>query len=297
MDENFFKARNARDQANLMRRIRASHPDTANDAFSWLFGLEWYMMKNSINEDETEIFIYDEIGGFFGIPADKFIEELNAITTSKISVRINSPGGGVFDSIAIYNGLIRHSAHVTTYVDAIAASGASIIAMAGDEVVVMTGGQLMIHDALAGAVGNAAEFRDMADFLDQQSNNVASVYAEKAGGTIAKWRSRMLDELWFTAEEAVKVGLADRVYVRDKQPDPTQDDPSPVPETDPVPDDPAPSETDVENVVALMNRSHALAGRGYRYAGRNRAPSPLDDFLEDESLDRFIAQFRNLPIR
>ncbi|MBH1939135.1 Clp protease ClpP, partial [Streptomyces sp. AV19] len=88
---------------------------------------------------------------------------------------------------------------------------ASVIAMAGDRIVMQPHSQMMIHDGSGLCVGNAADMRDMADLLDRQSDNIAGIYAERAGGTVKQWRTRMLAETWYSAQEAVEAGLADEV--------------------------------------------------------------------------------------
>ena len=112
---------------------------------------------------DAEIIIYDEIGAF-GIPAKAFLDELKALgPVPEVTVRINSPGGSVFDGVAIYNALKRHDAVVTVWIDGIAASIASMIAMAGDEVVMPENAMLMLHDPSGLAIGTAADMRALAD--------------------------------------------------------------------------------------------------------------------------------------
>ena len=104
----------------------------------------------------AEIVIYDEIGAF-GIPAKAFLDELKALgPVPELTVRINSPGGSVFDGVAIYNALKRHSAAITVWIDGIAASIASMIAMAGDEIVMPENAMLMLHDPSGLVMGTAA---------------------------------------------------------------------------------------------------------------------------------------------
>lgn len=243
--------------------------------------LPWYTITNQaddesdVEEASAQILIYDEIGGSFGVSAADFVEELNGITSSKIDVRINSPGGAVWDAIAIYNALIKHPATITTYVDALAASAASIVALAGDQVVMMVGSQMMIHDALGAEIGNAKDMRAMATFLDQQSDNIASMYAVKAGGELKDWRALMLAETWLMANEAVEMGLADEVY----QPKPKQEVPADVdPEGEAEEEEPDEESTEdeqpEEDVTALLRYRHNLTNRGFKYAGRRRAPAP-----------------------
>lgn len=299
-------------KARLAERIRNLDPSLANELRD--IRLPWYTIKNAGDEppspdkEETEqpaaeVFIYDEIGGSLGVSADDFVQELQGITSKQIDVRINSPGGSVFDAIAIYNALVKHPANVTTYVDALAASAASVIAMAGDECVMMVGSQLMIHDALGIEMGNAKNMREMADFLDRQSDNIAGVYANKGGGEIADWRAMMLAETWMFAQEAVDFGLADSVYTRaakqateETELEP-ENEPDAVPEEeteDPPEDEEAPEEDDEEELDALMHAKHRLVNRGFKYTGRNKAPTPKvtnrkrrDDFDVDAIIDAF----------
>lgn len=169
---------------------------------------DWYKITNKA--DVTEISIYDEIG-YVGVTAGDFIRDLGGVKSSKISLRLNSPGGEVFDGIAIMNALKNHDAEVTVYVDGLAASIASVIAMAGDHIVMAPNATMMIHDALSLQIGNAADMRKVADLLDKASDNIASVYATRAGGDASKWRNAMQEETWYSAEEAVEAGLADEV--------------------------------------------------------------------------------------
>lgn len=169
----------------------------------------WYSIKN-VSDTEAEIHIYDEVG-YLGVTASDFIRDIGAIKASKITLRINSPGGAVFDGVAIFNAIKRHKAEVTAYVDGIAASAASFIAMAGDTVIMSPHAQMMIHEAAGLVIGNADDMRQMADILDKSSDNIASIYAEKAGGTVEEWRGRMKAETWMSDREAVDLGLADRI--------------------------------------------------------------------------------------
>jgi len=169
----------------------------------------WYRMQN-LSETEAEVFIYDEIGEF-GITADDFVRDFSEIRASKITVRINSPGGQVFDSFAIYNAIRRHKARVETIVDGIAGSAASFIALAGDKVVMAPHAQIIIHDAHGFVLGDAADMREIADMLDKGSDNIARVYANKTGGTIEEWRDLMKATTIFSDVEAVEIGLADEI--------------------------------------------------------------------------------------
>lgn len=169
----------------------------------------WYRIVNAAN-DSADVMIYDEIGGY-GITASAFVAELNAVTAKTVNVHINSPGGSVFDGIAIHAALVNHKATVNTVVDGIAASAASFIMQAGDTRSMEKPGTVMIHDASGLVLGNAADMREMADLLDQMSDTIAQIYADRAGGTVADFRALMQAETWFTSSQAVAAGLVDTV--------------------------------------------------------------------------------------
>lgn len=171
---------------------------------------EWFSIEDKIRGSSATIRIFDEIG-FFGTSAASFVSQLDELDVKTIELHINSPGGEVWDGIAILNALRSHKARVVTIVDGVAASIASVIAVGADEVVMSRNSELMIHDAWGLVVGNAEDMADMVSRLNTQSDNIASVYAEKAGGTTEDWRAAMKAETWYSAAEAVEVGLADRV--------------------------------------------------------------------------------------
>lgn len=173
-------------------------------------GRTWYRFKNAAQANETDLYLFDEIGGW-GIWADEFAAELADITSSQINLHINSPGGDVFDGLAIMNLLIQHEANVTVYVDGMAASIASVIAMSGNDIVMAAHSMMMIHDAMGMTIGNAADHKEMMDLLDLISGDIAALYSERAGGTADQWRTAMLATTWYKAEDAVDSGLANRV--------------------------------------------------------------------------------------
>ena len=113
----------------------------------------WYRIENK-SDDAVEVLLYDEIGGWWGLTADDFAKDLAAVKAKQITLRINSPGGDVFDGLAIYNSLRLHPADVTCRVEGLAASAASFIAMAGDTIQVCRGSMMMIHDAMGFGIGN-----------------------------------------------------------------------------------------------------------------------------------------------
>lgn len=174
---------------------------------------DWYRIENRADEDDSaDLYLYDEIG-WFGTTAGQFVDELGELDVKQISVHINSIGGSVFDGIAIFNALRTHKAKVITQVDSAALSIASVIAQAGDERTMISGSQMMIHEAWGLAIGNADDMREYADMLDFETDNIASIYAERVGGSGRKshFLKLMKDETWMNADAAVDEGLADRV--------------------------------------------------------------------------------------
>jgi ATP-dependent Clp endopeptidase proteolytic subunit ClpP len=171
----------------------------------------WYSIKAQ-NENEALVDIFDVIG-YWGITAQDFIADLKRLgdSISQIHVRINSEGGEVFDGIAIYNALKRHPANVTVEVYGIAASIASIIAMAGDKVIMPANTFMFIHDPLAIVIGDATDMRDMADSLEKIAAALQSTYMVKTGKSEKEVQKWMNDDTWFSAQEALDAGLADEV--------------------------------------------------------------------------------------
>lgn len=169
----------------------------------------WYSILNA-DDDVAVVRIYEEVW-LLGVNADEFASDLDDITADEIRVEINSPGGDVFDGIAIYNTLRSHPARITTRVDGIAASIASVIAQAGDHRVMLTGSQMMLHEAWGAAIGPAEELREFADVLDKQSDVIASIYAGRSGRPQGRFRRLMDDETWLNADETLREGLADEV--------------------------------------------------------------------------------------
>lgn len=209
----------------------------------------WYRIQNAAKDDDgpAEVFIYDFIDSWMGVSAESFVKDLAAIDKDEVTVRINSPGGDVWDGLAIMNAIRNHKAKVTTVVDGIAASAASFIAMAGDEVVIRRNAEMMIHDASGLVLGNASDMHDMAKLLDRESDNIASIYADRTGGEVKDWRKAMRAETWYSDQEAVDAGLADRIEA------------------------PEPAESGSKNRFDLSI---------FNYAGRSRAPAPISPAAE-----------------
>jgi len=139
----------------------------------------WYAIR--ARGTGAEVAIYDEIGAY-GVSAKGFLAELGALPDgTPVDLRLNSPGGSVFDAVAIHNALKRHEGPVTVWIDGIAASAASYIAMAGDEIVMPENAFLMIHDPAGLVMGTAEDMRAMAEALDKVKGSLVSGYAAKSG--------------------------------------------------------------------------------------------------------------------
>ncbi len=174
----------------------------------------WYTIRN-VSDSEAEVAIRDIIG-FGGVTAGDFASEFSSIKAKQINLRVNSDGGDVFDGISIFNAIRRHPANVTAFIEGLAASAASFLVMAADQVVMEPHSQMMIHDASGFVLGPADLMRQQADVLDKASDNIASIYAERAGGTTEEWRALMKAETWLSDREAVDLGLADSIDGEDE---------------------------------------------------------------------------------
>jgi ATP-dependent protease ClpP protease subunit len=173
-----------------------------------------YSPRAAANEAAT-IQIFDQIGEDWfsnsGITAKSFAETLQAVGPGPLNVEINSPGGNVWDGLAIYNMLRGRQAPVTTKVVGVAASIASIIALAGDTVEIADAALMMIHDPSGLTAGTSDDMRKMADALDQHAAILSGVYEKKTGKTASAIRAAMKAETWFTSAEAITFGLADKI--------------------------------------------------------------------------------------
>src|SRR4051812_40223017 len=187
---------------------------------------QWYEIVRAEARDTAVIRIFGDIGSSWlseSVSAARFAQELDDLGgVNALEIRLNSPGGDMFDGVAIFNTLRNHQARKVVHVDGLAASAASVIAMAGDEVVMGTGTQLMIHNAWALIVGDAEDMRKQAGVMDGLNESMARIYADRAGGKPETWRAAMDEETWYLPEEAVQAGLADRVVRRES--DETADD-------------------------------------------------------------------------
>ena len=182
---------------------------------------KFWEMKMSANSDKSaDIFIYGEITKYaweeYGeMSSTMFKNELDTLgEVDTIHLYINSPGGSVFEGVTIYNMLKRHKARIIVHVDAVAASIASVIAMAGDEVRMPSNSVMMIHNALIGPIwGNAQELRKHADDVERISQSSMTTYLSKAGDKLTEEKLKeLLDaESWLSADQALEYGLCDVV--------------------------------------------------------------------------------------
>ncbi len=169
----------------------------------------WYQIK--AQNGHAELTIYDEIGGW-GITAKQFARDLQALgKVSSITARIHSPGGDVFEGMAIYNIIKGHPAQKVCHIDGLAASMASVIAMAFDEVIMPANAMMMVHKPWGGTLGDADDMRKYADLLDKVEGNLVGAYAQKTGLSDDELHALLAEETWLTGSEALEKGFADTV--------------------------------------------------------------------------------------
>jgi len=168
-----------------------------------------------------ELLVYDEIGENYwsggGVTAQSVADAIKqAGVFDRISLRINSPGGDCFEGVAIYNLIRAQGKPVDVFVDGLAASAASIIAMSGDTVSVGLGAMLMIHNAACFAYGDAPAFLKIAETLEKISQTVGGIYVQKTGQSADKIKELMDAETWMGAQEAIDNGFADKILNQDE---------------------------------------------------------------------------------
>ena len=170
---------------------------------------EWYNIKNKSSE-VADVYLFNDIGTF-GVTAQNFIDEIKEYEDTELNIHINSLGGEVFEGMAIYSIIQRRKAKTTVYIEGIAASIASVIALAADEVIMSENSLLMIHNAWGGTQGEAKDMRKQAEILEKITNEIAEVYVKKSGIPYNEVIRMMDEETWLTAEEAVALGLVDSI--------------------------------------------------------------------------------------
>jgi ATP-dependent protease ClpP protease subunit len=160
---------------------------------------------------EAEIFLYEEIG-YWGIDAKMFADTLKEIgDVDRIILRLHSPGGNAWDGLAIFNNLVQHKASVTVRIDGLAASAASLVAMAGDRIEIAENARVMIHEPWGMMIGNAADLRAEADVLDGITADYARTYARRRGLELEAVTDLMKAETWFSSTDIIEAGFADEV--------------------------------------------------------------------------------------
>ncbi len=171
---------------------------------------QWYTFKNEANQT-PELFIFDDIDDWYGVSAQSVVDQIRNLDASEINVRLNSRGGMVFEGIAIYNALRLHKASIHVTIEGLAASIASVIAMAGDTVTIAENAMMMIHNPYGWAQGDAEAMRKTADIMDKIADSIAVSYTARTGKSLEEMKALMESESWFTATEALELGLVDQI--------------------------------------------------------------------------------------
>ena len=170
---------------------------------------KWYNIQNKAGS-ATDVYIFDEIG-MWGVTAQNFISDIKDLKDTPINLRINSLGGDVFDGLAIYNIIKKRTAKTTVYIEGIAASIATIIALGADEVVMSENSLFMIHNASGGAMGESKDLQKTAQVLDKITRQLAEVYESKTGLSQETIQDMMDEETWLNAQEAFELGFIDTI--------------------------------------------------------------------------------------
>ncbi|WP_260973299.1 head maturation protease, ClpP-related [Mycolicibacterium llatzerense] len=227
---------------------------------------QWYKFtaakaaaKNGDAEDAktATLHIYDVIGAdpfFGGVDVNEAIALIEGLDEdAELTVRINSPGGAAWDGLALANAIMRHPGPTTTHVDALAASAASLVALAGDTVTMSKYGQMMLHNARAGVHGTAEDLKSAAETLAKLNGSMAQFYADRTGSEPADWAKAMKRESWYTADEALEAGLVTSVDESGAR----------------------------DQVEAAAAASIAKVAAQFKYAGRQAAPAPTAQITEN----------------
>ncbi|MGH0950865.1 head maturation protease, ClpP-related [Bacillus mycoides] len=184
-----------------------------NEQYNHLANVQ-HAFQAEAKADSLDITIYGDIGESWWSESTSAVDiekTLKATSANVIHINLNSPGGDVFDGIAIYNQLKNHPANVIIHVDGLAASAASIIAMAADELIMNTGSMLMIHEASTWTWGTKLDIRKTLNALEGIDKSLADIYMTRYQGERSEMETMIANETWFTANEAVEIGLAHQV--------------------------------------------------------------------------------------
>lgn len=190
-------------------RVRQLDNEEKNKAMNQQPTQRFYALEKT-SDSETTIHLYDEVGAF-GAGSKEFLADLDKLKDQHIHLRINSPGGSVIEGTAIYNALRRHTGGLTVHIDALAASMASVIAMAGTPVYMADNALMMIHNPWTVSAGDSDQLRREADLLDKLKNTLVNAYTRKTGMQAEEVADMMNKETWLDAVEAVALGFADAI--------------------------------------------------------------------------------------
>lgn len=195
----------------------------------------------------SELLLFGEVG--WEIKASDVVAYLNDHAGEDVTVKLNSGGGDVYEGIAVMNALRAHDGQVTVIIEGLAASVASVIACGGaSHVVIRPNAEVMVHEAWTWADGNAADLTKKVEDLNRASQNIADVYAARAGGSADEWRERMRAETWYSAQEALDAGLVDEIKDARKA---------------------------AENEPVAASYAPRMVAH-FKYSGRRNAPAPID---------------------
>lgn len=169
-------------------------------------------------DDAADVYIYGDIGGWWdGIQPDDIAREIAALDVATLNVHVNSPGGIVFDGIAIYNAFAAHSANVVMHIEGIAASIASVIVMAGDEIRIGESANMMIHKPWSFMIGDADDMRTEADILDSLEQSIVDIYTARTDNDADQVKAWLKAETWFRGQQAVDNSFADTITPNKKK--------------------------------------------------------------------------------
>lgn len=171
---------------------------------------KWFNIQGKATDAVAEVYIFDEIGAY-GITAQDFISEMKEYKDTPVNLRINCIGGDVFDGMAMYNIIKKREAKTTAYIEGIAASMGSVIALAADEVIMAENSLFMIHNAWGGAMGEAEDMRKTASILEKISGEIANIYERKTRLSLNRIVEMMDKETWLNANEAYELGFIDLI--------------------------------------------------------------------------------------
>lgn len=169
-------------------------------------------VRAEASENEATIYLYDAIGDWYGVSAKDFCKALAGIDAETVHLRINSPGGDVFEARAMATAIKQCGKSVVAHIDGVCASAATYVALAAASVEMADGSFFMIHKAWALSVGNSDDLRDLAALLDKVDDSIVADYVAKTARGADEIREMMAAETWMTAQEAMDFGFVDSVF-------------------------------------------------------------------------------------